>query len=558
MKILFPVMGAENISVAYMSSVLKEAGHEVQVAFDRSLFDDKQYFSVDFLARFFSEKERVIQDIVMAKPDILAMSCFTDNYQWCLEIVRGVLKEHPCITIWGGIHPTSCPDKIIHQEEIDYLIVGEGELPILELLKSMETGDSPENILNLWYKKEDGTLVQNKSRKLLNSADFPTVDKTIFEKFIPMEGYYMTVSSKGCIATCSFCQQNFYHRYEKEDNIGLFLREKTVDDLLEELRYMKEHYGIKYIDIKNNVLSGNQKWLNEFLERYPKEVGLPFRIMGHVLLLRKKELAEKLKKAGCHHVQIGIESWNQEVRRKILNRKETNAHIIQALDNMEAAGLRFSGDIIVGLPEEKEDDLIFAVRSFAKYKNLVRASIFWLQYLPGVEITRAAYDKGLINDDNLDLMYQGRQKNYLSTGSPMEADRMRILKTYHIMFRLLPITSEKVMNFLLDSKIYNLFRFIPFQTVWIIMIDVFVSYVRRDYYSKWIMNWYFKQIFRHLRGKEEYISDILPKNPYGKLFNPTSRDENISSFQIETLPKRNSSKKSTNYETSPVEESVSA
>ena len=46
MKIIFPVMGAENISVAYLSTVLKKAGHSVQVAFDRALFDDKQYFSI--------------------------------------------------------------------------------------------------------------------------------------------------------------------------------------------------------------------------------------------------------------------------------------------------------------------------------------------------------------------------------------------------------------------------------------------------------------------------------------------------------------------------------
>ena len=60
MKVIFPVMGAENISVAYLSSVLKKAGHTVKVAFDRALFDDKQYFSVPFLARIFSEKEKMM------------------------------------------------------------------------------------------------------------------------------------------------------------------------------------------------------------------------------------------------------------------------------------------------------------------------------------------------------------------------------------------------------------------------------------------------------------------------------------------------------------------
>ena len=72
MKVIFPVMGAENISVSYLSAALKKAGHTVQVAFDRALFDDKQYFSVSWLARIFSEKERMIRAILQAKPDILA------------------------------------------------------------------------------------------------------------------------------------------------------------------------------------------------------------------------------------------------------------------------------------------------------------------------------------------------------------------------------------------------------------------------------------------------------------------------------------------------------
>ena len=67
---------------------------------------------------------------------------------------------------------------------------------------------------------------------------------------------------------------------------------------------MKEKYNLKYIDIKNNVLSGNKKWIADFCERYPKEVGLPFRVMVQPLQLQK-EYAFQLKKP-----VIGLNSWN--------------------------------------------------------------------------------------------------------------------------------------------------------------------------------------------------------------------------------------------------------
>ena len=505
MKIIFPVVGAENIAVCYLSTVLKKEGHTVKVAFDRSLFDDMQYFSVPFLNKLFSEKKKMIKGIIKEKPDVLAFSVFTDNYQWALDVARQVRQEHKCITVWGGMHVTACPDEVIAQPEVDYMIIGEGEAPFTELLENLNKGLPVESIDNLWLKHKD-KIIKNRPRKLMKPDEFPEVDKTIYEKFIPIKDYYLTVTSKGCIAHCSYCLQNYLHRWEKEENIGPFLREKSVDAVLEELKFMKQKYGLKYIDIKNNVLSGNRKWLNEFVERYPKEVGVPFRIMGHPLLFQK-EWAAKLKAAGCHHIQIGIESMNTDVRNKVLLRNETDEEIIASLDNINNAGINFSADLIVGLPGESEDDLKSALLTLAKYKYLIRASIFWLQYLPNVDITLMAKEKGFINKKNEELIEKGMQNNYLSTGSPMEPQRMKILKTYHILFRLLPIMPRKVIEFLLNSGIYRIFRFLPFQVAFIIVIDVFVSYVRNDYYAKWIMGWYMKQIFNHIFKRVKVISD---------------------------------------------------
>lgn len=505
MKVIFPVMGAENISVCYLSTVLKRAGHTVKAAFDRSLFDDQQYFSFPLLHRLFSETDKMVEQIIREKPDVLAMSVFTDNYQWSLNVAREVRKRHECVTVWGGMHPTACREEVIQRDEVDYMIVGEGEGPLAELLGALDKGASPDNIPNLWLKK-NGTVIRNKPRPLMSPEDFPEVDKTIYEKFIPMKQYYLTVTAKGCIARCSYCLQNFLANWEKEEALGPFLREKPVDAVLNELKVMKKRYGIRYVDIKNNVLSGNRKWLNEFLERYPAEVGLPFRIMGHPLLFQE-DLAGKLKKAGCHHIQIGIESLNPSVRKEILLRNETNEQIVRALDSIDAAGINFSADLIVGLPGESEEDLIRALKLLVKYRRLIRASIFWLQYLPKVAITRRAIAQGYIDKQGETMINEGLQNNYLSTGSSMEPQRMRILKTYHIMFRLLPVVSPRIMNALLNTKRHRIFRYLPFQVVAIIIIDVFVSYVRKDYYAKWIMGWYFKQMFKHLIGRVETISD---------------------------------------------------
>lgn len=506
MKIIFPVMGAENISVAYMATVVKEAGHEAKVAFDRALFDDKQYFSVGFLAKLFDKKAGMIKAIIDEKPDVLALSVFSDNYQWSLDLVRKVRERHPdFVTVWGGIHPTSVPDEVISRDEVDFLVEGDGEVPMIKLLYALNNGRNFDDIPNLWFKK-DGKVIRGKHDYLIKAEEFPKPDKTVFEKFIPMKEYYLTVTNKGCIAKCSFCSENFKFDFESGLRDGPFLREKSVDSVLAELKAMKDKYNLKYIDIKNNVLSGNKRWIKEFCERYPKEVGLPFRIMSHPLQLQT-EYAFQLKKAGCHHVQMGIESFNPAVRNDILLRDESNEQILTALENLDKAGINFSADLILGLPGEKEEDLIYALRALAPRKHLIRASIFWLQYAPKVFITERALEKGIIGKKEEELINKGLQDNYLSTGSPMENERKRILKTYHILFRLLPIIPGKLMSWLIDSGLYKIFRYLPFQTAFIIAIDVFVSYVRKDYYAKWIMKWYAKQILKNVFGKTEYISN---------------------------------------------------
>ena len=114
------------------------------------------------------------------------------------------------------------------------------------------------------------------------------IDKALFEDYIPYRHYYLTVTNRGCVRKCAFCAENFKERWESEHQLGPFMRDTSVDKVIAEFRTMRERYGLRYIDIKNNVLSGSKKWTLEFLRRYREEIGLPFRIMGYPRLLTRE------------------------------------------------------------------------------------------------------------------------------------------------------------------------------------------------------------------------------------------------------------------------------
>lgn len=493
-RITFVAMGAENVSLEYLSAVLKEKGHEVSLAFDRALFDDKAYFPIPFLAKLFNYREKVVEEIIESNPDLIGFSVFVDNYLWALEIAGKVKKHLNVPIVFGGIHPTTVPEKVIQRDEVDIICLGEGEYPFLELVETMANGRIDYHIKNLWF-KNNGNIIRNPIRPLIENLDeLPMPDKALFEKVIPIKDYYLTVTSRGCISACAYCSQNFLRKWEKGK--GRPLREKSVDNVIKELKVMKGRYRFKRVDIKNNILSGSKKWIFEFAEKYKKEIGVPFRIMGHPRIITY-ETMKVLKDAGLWHVQMGVESLNPNIRKKLLGRHESNEQIFKALKAMDDAGVRYSVDLMVGLPGECEQDLISALKTFSRCRNLIRASIFWLVYLPGVDITHTARERGFLTESDLENIEEGGQENYLSTGSVKPGERMVNLKNYHLLFRILPITPRQVINVILRYNLHRVFRFMP-QKLILIIVDITVSFLVKDHYALFAMKSYLWEIKRRI------------------------------------------------------------
>ncbi|MBF0625448.1 MAG: cobalamin-dependent protein [Magnetococcales bacterium] len=519
MKIMFVAMGSEIISISALSAVLKQRGHTVGLAFDRALFDDKQYFSIPFLARLFDDRRQVIRDILEFRPDLLAFSVFADNYQWCLEVARAVRPALDVPVIMGGIHPTSVPEVCIADPAVDILCVGEGDYALPELVESMARGAMDTGIAGLWFKTRDGTIIRNPARRNIENLDeLPYPDKELFAPFIPISHYYLTVTNKGCVAHCSFCSQNFYFNWERDQGMGRFFRQRSVAHVIGELKLAKTRHRAQRIDIKNNVLSTSKRWTLEFLERYKQEVDLPFRIMGHPRTI-DREIAQALKRAGCWHIQLGVQTLNETIRRDILERYESNADIFAAVDAMEEAGLHYSVDIMVGLPGEKNEEIEEALRYFSGKRNVIRASIFWLVYLPGVSITKYALENRFIGGRELKSINEGLHENYLSTGMVNEKEVKERLLNYQMLFRLMPMVPAGFIDWALRSRSYRIFKYLP-QVPLIVVIDILVSILRKDHWALYAMYSYYwelkRRVLRRFKGRRGGSGDqplAIPSAP---------------------------------------------
>lgn len=501
MKVTLAAMGCENISLEYLSAVLKADGHKVSLAYDPALFDDKNYFYKPALARLFDQREKTVQAIVNQNPDILGISVFASNYQWALDIAGRVKKRIDVPVVFGGIHPSAAPDEVIGNDCVDMICLDEGEAPMVELLKSMESGSVATDIENIWL-KNNGEVIKNPLRPLQDINELPMPDKELFENDLPIKYMYLTVTSRGCPFACSFCSNSFLKRFQK--GRGRFFRERNVALVMEELLHYKDKYDYQWVDIKNNTFSATKKWTMEFLDLYASEIARPLRVMGHAKKI-DDEIAGAMKRAGVWRVQMGVESLDRDIRREVLKRKESNEEIFNALNALDRHGVGYSIDYMVGLPGQKDEELEGAAVTFAGLKYAVRITPFWLQYLYGTDLMDIGKKIGEVSTDGEQAAKKGQDHHYIYQGSVTETEKVKTLRSFHVLFRLAPSIGPKWTGWLVEKKRYKAFSYLPMAPV-ITLVDFFASFFIKDLTSIAYIKTYFWHMIKMAREQFSGVS----------------------------------------------------
>ena len=449
-------MGYENLGIESLASYLEQNGHQTQLIFDPALFDDKHYFENKFLANLFKYKT-IVKDIINTNPDVVLFSVFSDCNQWALDIARKIKKNKNIPIIFGGIHPTSIPQKTIQEACIDYVVVGESEDALLELLNSLENNKSNYSIPNIWFKK-DGKIISNPVRSLRQDLDaLPYPNKDLFVPYVPLKEY-MIATVRGCLFACSFCCHNYLRRLYKDDN-QRYVRRRSPENVIGELKIAKQKYNFNVVSFIDDIFTYDKEYLRKFLPLYKKEIDIPFVALAHPLYV-DDEIAMILKQSGCTKLQIGIQTFNEVVKRKMMSRIETNDDIIRAIKACNKYNLNFIVDHMFGFGETDEE-IKYAVLLYNKYRP-VRINCYWLQYYPSTTVIQ----KTKATEEQIKEAEEGKQNTYFTGGSVKDKNSIKLIKNYQFIMKSLQIWPKCMVKFFIKSKIYKFFHFIhtgPFE-----------------------------------------------------------------------------------------------
>jgi radical SAM superfamily enzyme YgiQ (UPF0313 family) len=438
MHITFVALGFEQLSISQLSAIAKKEGHEVNLAFSASLFNDKYYLHMPRLSHFFDDSKNVIETIKKQKPDVLALSPLTVTYKWMLRIAEEAKMLFPDIKIiFGGAHVSTVPERVILKPYVDYVCVGEGDIAFPEILKAIGNGKTDAPIVNTRFKLPDKKIIRGPRAGFIQDLDsLPFYDKTLWEEYIRIGDLYLTVTSRGCPYRCTFCFNNFLAQLP-EGKKGKYVRQRSVEHVIRELKQIKTRYKLRVVGFEDDVFTFNKKWLKEFVYRFKKEIGVPYQCLTHSKYM-DEETAQWLSDTGCKYIQLGIQSLDDEYKEKVIQRKEKTEQVERALEVMRKYKLRAKCDHMFGLPGEPEHAQETALKFFIEHPP-ARIQTYWTSFLPGTEMLNQALEAELINEEDVEKLKNGENLSIFRDCGIKDFKKARRYKAYETVFKLIPL-----------------------------------------------------------------------------------------------------------------------
>mgnify|MGYP000849572331 CR=1 FL=1 len=275
--------------------------------------------------------------------DLIGITVYSPVYFEVISIFNRIRKVDGNVPVClGGPYVTTIKEEIFRQTPAEYAVIGEGEITFSELIDCIKGRRRPEEIDGLMFKDENGNIVTNPARgkiRDLNSLPVPAYD------LFPMHRYplHRLVTSRGCPYACVWCNSSSIWDQT--------IRMMTAERMLSEVGFLIKNYGKKIFVFGDNSFNIDLERVEAFCDLLLQN---KLDILWSVSLRADRmnqELANKMRRAGCYNVAIGVESANNEILQKI-GKGTTIGHISAGIKMLKNAGIEIMSQYVIGNPGE--------------------------------------------------------------------------------------------------------------------------------------------------------------------------------------------------------------
>ncbi|MBZ0253413.1 MAG: B12-binding domain-containing radical SAM protein, partial [Candidatus Methylomirabilis sp.] len=290
--------------------------------------------------------EAIRRAIRERKPDLVGISTMTFMLLDALDVARAAKEWSPdCKVVLGGPHTELYPYESIRFPEIDYLVLGEGEVPFARLLRALESGEELGEIAGIVYRKGDAPMLNapEPPPRDLDALPFPDRAQIPWKRFYSLGGRSSRVTtlitSRGCPYHCTFCGSN-----------AITFRARSAANICDEVEACLR-LGVREIYFYDNSFNADRDRVFEICEEIRRrDLRFAFSIRANINPMDDR-MAYVLRRAGCFRIQYGVESGTQEILDKM--RKDITLEDVRRTFRMtRAAGMETLAYFIIGYPGE--------------------------------------------------------------------------------------------------------------------------------------------------------------------------------------------------------------
>jgi len=372
-----------------------------QDEFDMNVYD----------ANFDNKDETDIKhELNRLKPDVVGLTSFSTEYVKEISHHARLIKEvlPRATVILGGTLPTVWIESIIHCPDIDYFVMGEGEIVLKELLRCIASGNSAgiSNMHGVAFQRCGNIIINPRSPFISNLDKLPFPDYSdcdfaryanFFHKYahtlIPRQmPFATTLTSRGCPMQCTFCAASTVS--------GKKVRLRSAENVLAEIEELRNLYGIREIIFLDDHFLFSRERALAIMEgistRYPS---MTWKCVNVAIFSLDRELLSVMLKSGCNQISLSIESGDEDVLKRLIKKPVDLKKARQIAETAKQMGFEVISNFVIGTPGETWDQ-IRRTFAFAEQLNIDLCNFHIATPLPKTELMRICIEHGLLASEN--------------------------------------------------------------------------------------------------------------------------------------------------------------
>ncbi len=405
----------------------------------------------------------VAHEISWFRPDVIGLRGLSTTKDQ-LHATARLGKQHSTATVVaGGPYPSASPVDVMEDSNIDFGVVGEGEVAFCRLMEHIHAGTAQlEEIAGLCYRGKDGRIVIRPSALIENLDELPypdydLIDIDVYRHFLPetplYRRYALLNTSRGCPYKCVYCHRIMQKRF----------RRRSAQNVVDEIAHMNQHHGIKdFLVIDDAFANDIRRGIRIFDLIVQKGLDVNFffsnGLRGDVVT---REFVDAMVDAGTVQVVYAPETGSprlQKYLKKYMNLEKLAATIEYTISK----GIIVDVFSMVGFPTETEEEARATLEFVLQFPGLCYVMYFAVRFFKGTELYDWAVEAGLspdelARDESFSYHQVGQLRDFL-TPETIHDLRMELTRRFYLSKEPLERALETQRRYMREEEILAQYR----------------------------------------------------------------------------------------------------